>query len=404
MPSNFLQGNSPLTQGSSPLTQGSSFNFPQSNMSTGTPSYGASNYGLNSSYPSNLMVSGSSIMQGTSPLTQPNTFNFAPQQGPQQQVQISGLPPVGTQTSISPSEMGVDQFSPSYVAPQGGAGVGSAYQSPILSTTAVGQQYDNAANQLNELAVTEDPYMSVFEQLMANNAQAEKNQIASATASGANQKNMLTDSRQQYMGQLEKQGVNTGDNRYMRQQHAGVLESARQSYLTKYQQIDSAEKLAIAEANAAKQTGDVKTMTAKLEYIQGLRDAKAKALSEANKFAWEQEKFNRQMEQEDAQFEREMGYKWSNLARLSNKDKDEEEEEEEELTPGIISVSRKNRNKLNRELGGDLETEAILNELRDGVNQGYDISDLLADLSQTSEYQDKLTPKVIKAIKGSITY
>ena len=66
-------------------------------------------------------------------------------------------------------------------------------------------------------------------------------------------------------------------------------------YLSRYQAINDAEKLAIAEAQTAKQQGDVKALTAKLDYLQQLRKAKADAMQKAQDMAWEREKFRQQM-------------------------------------------------------------------------------------------------------------
>lgn len=276
-----------------------------------------------------------------------------------------------------------------------GGGAPQVNPSPILSSTGVRQEYENASAQLNELAVEEDPYMGIFQQMMENNARAEKNQIASATAASANTKNALTDSREEYMAQLRKEGVNTGANRYTRSQHAGVLESARRSYLSRYQQIDNEEKLAIAEANAARANGDVRIMTEKLDYIQGLRKAKADAIAEANKLAWEQEKFNRQMEQEDAQFERNMSYKWANLARLS---KDDEEDAEDEIFPQILALKQKKRDRLSREG----VTQEAINFIAQALNSGEaDIDEILADLPLELQ-PEGLTPRAVKVIKEGV--
>lgn len=147
---------------------------------------------------------------------------------------------------------------------------------PILSSSAPQQELNSATNQLNQVVAEPDPYMAIFDQMMQNNSQTEKNTIASATAAGANQQRALGASQQQYLGELASTGARTGENRYLQNQFSGKMESARQSYIQKFKDIDTQEKLAIADANLAKQNGDVQLMVQKLDYLKELKKRKAR--------------------------------------------------------------------------------------------------------------------------------
>ena len=366
----------------------------QNNTNQFAPGPQSTNFGPQ---PTNFQMPQNGIQFDPFPYIQPGTVTSNPNDAPGA---FGPNQPVG---QLSPESQAFNQqianLAPGELMPgEGGVEVmpQPVNNTGMVSSTPVQQEFNSASNQLNDLAVQEDPYMQLFEQMNEANAQDESNAIASATAAGANEQNALQSSQQQYMGRLETAGIQSGRSRYLREQTAGIMESARQSYISKFMQIDKAEKLAIAEAEAARYAGDVRNMQQQLDYINELRSSKAKALSEANKLAWEKEKFDRKMEQDENEFNRSMALSWTKYNDKSG------DEDEDNLGPQTLSFSKKKGKKLSRKLGdvGVEVKQSLIDNLILGLNSGAELEEVIADL--TLEEQSLLTPKVLNIIKEAV--
>lgn len=167
--------------------------------------------------------------------------------------------------------------------------------STILSSTGVGSAYNDASTQLDNFTSGADPYAQLFTQLSESNKASQDNAIATATAKTERDANTLQQQEGQYNAGVETAGVQSGANRYLPEYQAGIVDQAHQTYMTRYQAIDQAEKLAIAQATTAKTEGDAKLLKEKLDHVQALRKAKADALEKAQQMAWERDKFKQQM-------------------------------------------------------------------------------------------------------------
>lgn len=268
--------------------------------------------------------------------------------------------------------------------------------SPILSSSGVGQQYNGASQQLDQLALQQDPYMGIFEQMNKAGAANEKAAISSATAAGANQQRFLQGGQEKYMAGLETAGVRSGANRYLPEYQAGIMENARQGYLQKFSAIDTQEKVAIAEAKAAKLSGDVKTMTAKLDYVQALRKAKADAISEANKMQWEKTKFDRQMEQNESQFSRKMALDWASENRLGAASASETASDE------VVQTESLNLSKgQTRRLALQNIPPSAITAISAFLTEGKTFEEAYAELP--AELQAKITPRAKNILKKAVT-
>lgn len=163
---------------------------------------------------------------------------------------------------------------------------------PIVSTTGVRNDFYSGLNQLNQVELNGDPFAELFGAMMQNNQTGQDNAIASATAASARAKGQEEQGKQQYIAGVTTAGIKNDTARYLPEYQMGIIEKARQSYTDRYQQLDQAEKLAIAQAKQARNEADVKVLTEKLNYVKQLRKEKADALQKAQEMEWEKYKFN----------------------------------------------------------------------------------------------------------------
>lgn len=175
--------------------------------------------------------------------------------------------------------------------------MGPAYGGPaaspaIVSTTGVQNEFNNVSNELDQFHAGGDPYAVMFANSIASeqaaNANAQGNAIASATAKSANAESRNAASEAAAISGAQTQGETSGASRYLPEYEAGIIDSTKQAYNQRFQLLDQQEKLAIANATAARNVADVKTAREQLDYAKALRTEKAKAISDAQNMAWKQ--------------------------------------------------------------------------------------------------------------------
>lgn len=181
-----------------------------------------------------------------------------------------------------------------------GGGVVLPNQSPIVSSAPAFGDFVVGNIQLNKYLNEPDPYINAYQAMLGNlqqvNAQQQKNTIASATAETSRTRQQLEQDQNRYLAGMESAGIASGASKYLPQYQEGLMAQARDSYMQKFQQVDQAEKLAIAKAYQARQEGDVMVLREQLGLIEKLRKEKADALENAQRMEWEQYKFKKQME------------------------------------------------------------------------------------------------------------
>lgn len=190
----------------------------------------------------------------------------------------------------------------------GASGAGSAptvVGPGISSTTDYRNGIDQTANKLDEFA--NDPYMRLFEQARGVARGAEDMDRRQARATSAKfEKGAITES-DRYKAGLETAGIQRGLSQYAPGLQADALAQAESNLQAKLLSIDNEEQLALAKAKQARSENDLSVMKEQLDYVQGLRKAKADALAEANKLAYDKAKF----EYQQAQDERDFNYRQS---------------------------------------------------------------------------------------------
>jgi hypothetical protein len=177
---------------------------------------------------------------------------------------------------------------PSTTPPPVPAAVNGSTNSPsIVSTTGIQNEFNNASNSLNSVTSSVDPYAGLFQSQIANelqnNQQQQGNAISSATAKTANQENMNNAQEAATLYGVRAQNAASGTSRYEPAAASLAEASARNSYQYKYNALDQAEKVAVANAVRARQGADVKTLQENLAYIHQIQQEKQFAASMALK-------------------------------------------------------------------------------------------------------------------------
>lgn len=256
--------------------------------------------------------------------------------------------------------------------------------SPILSSTGIWSNYNDASNQLDKFTSGADPYAQLFEQLTSANAKGQDVATANATATAERSSQQLQQNESQYNAGLATEGVQSGANRYLPTYQAGLVEQAHQNYMSRYQAIDNAEKLAIAAAQAAKADGDVKVLKEKLDYANQLRKAKADALQKANDMQWEQQKFKQQM-----------ALQWAQENRLNKKDTAESTTNTERVQTNVLQPTT---HQLRRLQNNGVPLDA-LQYIQAQIAKGYSFEEAFAGLGDA---QSEITPRGRTLIKKFI--
>lgn len=184
-------------------------------------------------------------------------------------------PNLGNSDSAFPNGInpnGVNPNTPATPAPTFTPASMPANNSPIVSTTGVSNQYNDLSNQLDQLQQSNAAYASAFQTQIQNelNANNVKNNqaISSATAKSANAENINNAQEASTLYGIRAAAAANGQSRYAPAQTALQTSAAQNSFQFKYNQLDQQEKLAIASANAAKTSGDVKTMGEMVDFIK----------------------------------------------------------------------------------------------------------------------------------------
>lgn len=203
-------------------------------------------------------------------------------------IYLDGKPVASTAQPNTPFKDGPNNFTPTgfqapVVVPKPNVGKG------IVSTTDYRSQIDSTMGAIDE--ITTDPYMQFFDQLRNQNIQAEETGIKQARADAAKEEKSVIDTQARYRAGLETLGIKSGLSQYAPSLQLDRMLQAENIQKAKLSEIDSEEKIAIAKAKAARAENDLDVMKEQLDYVQQLRKAKADAISEANKMAFEREKF-----------------------------------------------------------------------------------------------------------------
>lgn len=139
--------------------------------------------------------------------------------------------------------------------------------------------------------IQNDPYQQLFQRLEEQNRIAEENAIATATAEGKRDNvQQEQEFNRQRMAQ-ESAGIVGGLSRYAPEMQSGLMNQLYQENLANVRNIQLEEDMAIAKAKQARAENDLDVMQEQLQYAERLRKEKADALMEAQKFAFEKEKF-----------------------------------------------------------------------------------------------------------------
>jgi len=167
----------------------------------------------------------------------------------------------------------------------------------IVSTTGVGNEFNDYTNQLQQLSTGSDQYAQYFQnqiqQEYQNNALAQQQAIASATAKTANAENINNAQQAATLYGIRAAAAANGQSRYTPAETQLQTAGANASFAYKYNQLDQQEKLAIAAANAARSKGDTQTLGQMVNYI---KEAQAMKLQLAN-YQLAQQKFGFQQYQ-----------------------------------------------------------------------------------------------------------
>jgi len=159
----------------------------------------------------------------------------------------------------------------------------------IVSTQGYRDQLNLTQNNLNEFA--NDPYMQMFTRLREQNKQAEETARLNAEAQANREK---VQEEQRFRAQQAGTGsanIAGGLSRYAPELATSQMNQVRQINLSKVEAIQNEEDLAIARAKDARAANDLDVMQEELAYVQELRKEKARAIEEANRLAFDREKF-----------------------------------------------------------------------------------------------------------------
>lgn len=317
-------------------------------------------------------------------------ITYTPTQSPTPTYGQSGPTVQALQLQLNKTNQGKPGYTPLVVDGKYGPLTQSATQfgkstSPFLSSTGARQEYNSMATQLDTMGATEDPYAALFEQMKKSTAGTESTAISNAQATKERETNQLNQNKDEYMAGLATAGVMSGANRYLPEYQAGIMEQARQGYLSKYQALDNAEKIAIAQAKSAKLDGDIKVMKESLDYIAKIKKEKADAISEANKMDWEKEKFKQTM-----------SLNWAQEGRLNKESKTPKPEDlKKQFLTGLNSLLNSKNNTIADSDGvpyfaNGFITYAGFKELVNLSEQaGYERDDLIKKLSPYLRTKDK---------------
>lgn len=159
----------------------------------------------------------------------------------------------------------------------------------IVSTTQYRNDLNSAENSLNEFQ--NDPYMSLFQKMRDQNKQAEETARLNAEAQANREKVQQEQKFVAGKAGTDSANIAGGLSRYAPELANSQTQQVFTRNLMKIEEIQGEEDLAIARAKDARAANDLDVMREELAYIQQLREAKAEAIAEANKMAFEREKF-----------------------------------------------------------------------------------------------------------------
>ena len=155
----------------------------------------------------------------------------------------------------------------------------------IVSSTGVASQFNDASNQLDSITSTPDPYAGLvqtqIQNELANNAATQNAAISSATARSANSENLNNNSEASTLYGIRAEDAANGTAQLNPEGQQMALSAATQSYQAKFNALDQAEKVAIANATAARNNADTKTMNEQLDYIKYIQQQKQVASEQA---------------------------------------------------------------------------------------------------------------------------
>lgn len=159
----------------------------------------------------------------------------------------------------------------------------------IFSTTNYRDELASVGNDINDFS--NDPYMKMFNDLKLKNQQFEETARLNAEAEANREKVQQEQRSNARTAGVESANIAGGLSRYAPELANSAVQQAYNENYQKVQDIQAAEDLAIAKAKQARAANDLDVAKEQLNYVQELRKAKADAIQEANRLAFEKEKF-----------------------------------------------------------------------------------------------------------------
>jgi len=173
-------------------------------------------------------------------------------------------------------------------------------QPSILSSTNARNVRTGLNKTFNEMLQTGDPYDQAISQMFTQqqnaNKVAEENAILNSTAQMQNNQFQLEEDQRNAQATEATRALQTGESRFAPQYAQQQFDQVANMYRKRVEILRNEEAIAIAKAKQARVENDLNTYKDQINYIQQIRKAKADALTEANKRAFEQSKFDRELE------------------------------------------------------------------------------------------------------------
>lgn len=159
----------------------------------------------------------------------------------------------------------------------------------IISTTDYRGLLNSANSELQGFG--NDPYFKLFNALRMKNKQAEETARLNAEAEANRMKVQQEQKFNAAKAGTESANIAGGFSRYAPELANSQTQQVYTANLAKVEEIQGEEDIAIARAKEARRANDLDVLNEQIGYIRELRKAKADALSEANKMAFDREKF-----------------------------------------------------------------------------------------------------------------
>jgi hypothetical protein len=135
-----------------------------------------------------------------------------------------------------------------------------------------------------------DQYTQMLDRIGKSSDAATRALIGNIQATKVNRENQMNDQYDRYKRGLEVLGLQEGTSKYLPDIQAGKMHAAEAEHNAKLQQLDATYLKTLADANAAKDRGDIALFKQHMDYVKELKAQKAtevKALHDATLFEYD---------------------------------------------------------------------------------------------------------------------